>query len=286
MSLLDAGVPVVIVDILYNWYNKLSYVVRWNGRLSAYFTAGSGVRQGSCLSPAIVNVFMNLFIIRLRCLGVGCCISSIFVGCILYADDILLLSPTVNGLQSMLDKCAEVASILSLEFNVNKSHCIAIGKMCKNEIMPMNLNGNDVNWSDAIKYLGVYLQSDRSVKFDISHNKRNFYAACNSIFLHSHGVNEIALLHLQETYSLSVIYIYIMYAIPALSLTNRQVNELNICWNNVIRRLFGYHKWEIVSALLLSLGRLYVRYLLMLRKVMFYIRLFYSHNAFIHNHFY
>jgi len=134
----------------------------------------------------------------------------------------------------------------------------------------MNLNGNDVNWSDAIKYLGVYLQSDRCVKFDISHNKRNFYAACNSIFLHSHGVNEIALLHLQETYSLSVI----MYAIPALSLTNRQVNESNICWNNVIRRLFGYHKWESVSALLLSLGRLSVRYLLMLRKVMFYIRLF------------
>ena len=87
------------------------------------------------------------------------------------------------------------------------------------------------------------------------------------------------MLHLQETYSLSVI----MYAIPALSLTNRQVNELNICWNNVIRRLFGYHKWESVSALLLSLGRLSVRYLLMLRKVMFYIRIFYSHNAFIHN---
>jgi len=98
-------------------------------------------------------------------------------------------------------------------------------------------------------------------------------------FLHSHGVNEIALLHLQETYSLSVI----MYAIPALSLANRQVNELNICWNNVIRRLFGYHKWESVSALLLSLGRLNVRYLLMLCKVMFYIRLFYSHNAFIRN---
>jgi len=89
------------------------------------------------------------------------------------------------------------------------------------------------------------------------------------------------LLHLQETYSLSVI----MYAIPALSLTNRQVNELNICWNNVIHRLFGYHKWESV-ALLLSLGRLNVKYLLMLRKVTFYIRLFYSHNAFIHNLFY
>ena len=40
--------------------------------------------------------------------------------------------------------------------------------------------------------------------------------ACNAIFLHSSGVNEIALLRLQETYSLSVL----MYATPALILTD------------------------------------------------------------------
>jgi len=161
---------------------------------------------------------------------------------------------------------------LSLEFNVTKSQCVVIGKMCKSEIMPMNLNGNDVIWCDTIKYLGVHLQSDRCVKFNNSHTKRNFYVACNSIFLHtcSHGVNDIALLHLQESYSLSVI----MYAIPASSLTYRQVKELNVCWNNVIRRVFGYHKWESVSALLLSLERLNVGYLIMLRKVTFYRRFF------------
>jgi len=143
-SLLEAGVPVIIVDLLHNWYSKLSYAVRWNGCISAYCKIDSGVRQGSCISPAIFYVFVNLFITRLRYLGVGCCISSIFLGWILYADDILLLSPTVSGLQNMLDKCAEAASILSLEFNVTKSQCVVIGKICKSKIMPMNLNGNDV----------------------------------------------------------------------------------------------------------------------------------------------
>jgi len=38
-----------------------------------------------------------------------------------------------------IDKCAEVASILSLEFSVTKSQCAVIGKMCKSEVMPMNL---------------------------------------------------------------------------------------------------------------------------------------------------
>jgi len=91
----------------------------------------------------------------------------------------------------------------------------------------------------------------------------------------------MTLLHLQETYSLSVL----MYAVPALLLTTRQVNELNACWNNVIRRLFGYNKWESVSALLLSLERLNVKHLIMLRKINFYKRLLYSSDVFIRNMF-
>jgi len=43
---------------------------------------------------------------------------------------------------------------------------------------------------------------------------------------------------LQEAYSLSVL----MYASPALSLHTKQIAELNACWNNVIRRIFGYHR--------------------------------------------
>ena len=30
-------------------------------------------------------------------------------------------------------------------------------------------------------------------------------------------------------------------------------SELNACWNSVVRKLFGYHKWESVSAVLLGL---------------------------------
>jgi len=129
----------------------------------------------------------------------------------------------------------------------------------------MNLCGNPVEWRESIKYLGVYLQHGSSIKFDINPTKRAFYAACNTIFLHGSGADEIALLNLQETFSLSVI----MYAMPALRLTTRQINELNACWNNVIRRLLGFNKWESVSAMLLGLGRLNINHIIMLRKVTF-----------------
>jgi len=72
-----------------------------------------------------------------------------------------------------------------------------------------------------------------------------------------------------------------MYAISALKLTARQVDELGACWNSVIRRFFGYHKWESVSAVLLGLGKLNVKHLILLRKVNLYRRILKSCDAFL-----
>jgi len=35
--------------------------------------------------------------------GDGCYVGKCFIGCIMYADDLLLLSPSIIGLQRMLD---------------------------------------------------------------------------------------------------------------------------------------------------------------------------------------
>ena len=78
-SLLSAGIPVMIIDVLCDWYGKLFFAVKWNDAISLQFAVGSGVRQGSCLSPAIFNVFMNVFIIELKKLNLGCHVSQMFV---------------------------------------------------------------------------------------------------------------------------------------------------------------------------------------------------------------
>ena len=92
-------------------------VIRWNNSLSRVFAMESGVRQGSTLSPSIFNVFMNAFIVSLILLDVGCHVNHEFVSCFLYADDIILISPSVIGLQQMLDVCSATATSLALKFN-------------------------------------------------------------------------------------------------------------------------------------------------------------------------
>ena len=81
------------------------------------------------LSPSLFNVFRNIVLTRLRTLGVGCWVQQLYVGivgCLLYADDIILLCPTLTGLQLMLDSCCATAVELNLQFNAKKSHCIAL----------------------------------------------------------------------------------------------------------------------------------------------------------------
>jgi hypothetical protein len=85
------GLPLWFIDILVNWYSKLYVAVRWNGILSDSFIVPNGVRQGILLSPAIFNVFINVFINSLRALKLDCCVNNDFIGCVLYADDIFFI---------------------------------------------------------------------------------------------------------------------------------------------------------------------------------------------------
>ena len=70
------------------------------------FVVRSGVRQGGILSPILFNVYVNDLVNNLVDKDCGCHVGSVFFGCFIYADDVILLSPSLIGLQAMLDVCA------------------------------------------------------------------------------------------------------------------------------------------------------------------------------------
>jgi len=56
-------------------------------------------------------------------------------------------------------------------------------------------------------------------------------------FIINCGVDEIALLHLQQLYSLSVR----ICMLHSLLLKAKQNSELNVCWNMIFPKILGYH---------------------------------------------
>jgi len=102
---------------------------------------------------------------------------------VLYADDILLLTPTVSELQNLLNTCERELQALDLVINVKKSCCLRIGP--RNDVnceRLCSLSGTLLPWTKEVKYLGIYLVSSKRFKISTEHSRRSFYRAANAIF--------------------------------------------------------------------------------------------------------
>ena len=54
-------------------------------------------------------------------------VLSVFVDCIIYADDILILSCSCHGIQRLVDICMDYGKTWDMCFNAKKTQCITFG---------------------------------------------------------------------------------------------------------------------------------------------------------------
>ena len=81
---------------------------RQGGVLSPYVLAvTNGVRQGGVLSPCLFAVYLDELSIQLGSARVGCTVANMVVNHLMFADDICVFSPSINGLQCLLNICGD-----------------------------------------------------------------------------------------------------------------------------------------------------------------------------------
>jgi hypothetical protein len=119
--LLAKGLCPTIAKFLVVMYTNQGIRIKWNGFCSRSFSVSNGVKQGGVLSPILFVVYIDQLLRRLSESGFGCHIGTTFVGALSYADDLVLLCPTVTSLKRMLDICSRFADEYDVKFNPKKS---------------------------------------------------------------------------------------------------------------------------------------------------------------------
>ena len=127
--------------------------------LSRCFGLIIGVRQGGILSPYLYidSVVQTVSDSKFGCYVNGACI-------LLYADDILLLSPSVSCLQEHLLLCEQELKWLDMLVNAKKSSCLRIGTRFNSHCCNIvNSEGSGLLWVKEICYLRIYIESAASL---------------------------------------------------------------------------------------------------------------------------
>ena len=134
---------------------------------------------------------------------------DVTLACMMYADDILLISASLAGLQELLDECVLTNNEICLKFNEKKSHCIIISPNQHALVANVLLGRTSLMWENSVKYLGIDLMAGSSFDVDLDQVRRKFIVSANSILRHCSGASELIKLYLCESYlSSSVVLCY------------------------------------------------------------------------------
>ena len=205
IKFMERRLPLNIIMLLFNLYKMSSGVVSWNSRLSKPYQIYAGVRQGGSLSPVIFSVYVDSVIDVLLKSNLGCSIGHTFLGIIMYADDLLIISGSVSKLQKMVDICLNEFSQLDLQINANKSNCLRIGQCHKNVCELISINGVQIPWSVNFRCLGVTINAGSKFTIDCKPVRCKFYRSFNALYSKIPRANECVIISLVQTFCISLV---------------------------------------------------------------------------------
>jgi len=143
--------------------------VKWGTNYSFPFTVTSGVRQGGVLSPYLFAVYLDELSIQLGSARVRCTVGNMVVNHLMFADDICVFSPSISGLQCLLNNCGDYAAEHVITFNCNNTIGVLFCPKKYKQPSPSNvfLNGVRAQFFDQMKYLGVWINGSLKDDDDI-----------------------------------------------------------------------------------------------------------------------
>ena len=159
------GVDGKFFDILKTIYSNDMACIKIGNRYSAPFKPNKGVRQGCVLSLLLFNIFLADLQKEL-----DSCNDNVKLGgnkelsCLLWADDILILSESGDGLQRKLNTLGIYCTNNKLSVNTDKTECMVFnktGRLIEDKVL---FNSTTIKNVRKYKYLGFLVTLSGEIK--------------------------------------------------------------------------------------------------------------------------
>ena len=252
--------------------------VRWGKVLSKPFKVSNGVRQGSVLSPRFFSVYMDDLSKKLNELNIGCSIGDFIINHMMFADDLVLLSPTTRGLSILLSECHKYGIECDIVFNPKKSAVMFIRPdYMLNIRMPIfKINEENIEVVKQYKYLGHIMCDTLSDDLDILRQRKKIFAQGNSL------LRKFYLCSIEVKTTLFRSYCSSFYTAQLWTKYSQNIiNKLCIAYHNTLKLFIGVNKREHTRPICVSLNVKYCPALIRNLVFRFMNRLLLSNNMLI-----
>ena len=183
LKLTRLGINNYFYRIIQNMYSKTQLSVKVQGKLTDYFTSDVGVRQGDNLSPTLFNIFVNDIqdFMKKQNNTDPVKIGSTTLNCLLYADDVVLISRTKEGLQACINAIQKFSDQWLLKVNLSKTKVLIFNSKGLHLEDNFTYNNETIQCTNSYTYLGIDFVPSGSFKYAIENLRKKGMKAMFSL---------------------------------------------------------------------------------------------------------
>ena len=231
--LIDKGVCAVVARLQAFMYCNQECRVKCSHEVSHNFRVCNGVKQGGVLSPLLFNIYIDVLLERLANSGQGCHVGKMFAGCLAYADDVVLLSPTVDALENMLKICEKYSVDFSIMFNTSKSKLLVFSENPTD--VNVNFQGNTIRQVKSETHVGHLMSNSPHIQ------ERRVSQACKTLIGQFNLLSvKLGFYSPEVLYSLFQNYCMSLYGCQLWDYSNESVlASVFVTWRKCVRNIFS-----------------------------------------------
>ena len=243
-------IPDACWRLLYRWYSNINVRIKWD-KLGKSINIQKGTRQGGLTSPFLFNVFYKEFVDILSAHSGGISIYNKQFNLFCYADNLLIVSLTVTGLQYMINSAVRYVAQYGLRFNPTKTECVINGRNPFVTEPKFYIDAKELCLKNNITYLGATLGNkcnDEHINRRVSACRKAFYSlqAAGSC---SKGLDIQTSIYVWNATCKSLL----LYSCESLYLNSKNLHVLNKLQGKLIKCIVGigarYHTSSLLQAL-------------------------------------